>query len=88
MILLPLLNTSMPANTGMFFNRVTAIAAFDIYEVGEHFDEWFVNLPPSEPVNEKFETVGMESLYFMNNMGSFIIVILFKMILGLIWLIL
>ena len=32
-ILMPLLDSSMPANTGMFFNVVSKIAAFDILDI-------------------------------------------------------
>ena len=38
-----------------------------------------------DPVNEKFETVGFESLYFMNNLGSFILIIIGKILLMIIW---
>ena len=38
-----------------------------------------------DPVNEKFETVGFESLYFMNNLGSFILIIMGKILLMIIW---
>jgi len=31
--LLPLLDTGMPANTGMFFNNLSKIAAFDILDI-------------------------------------------------------
>lgn len=39
-IVLPLLEASMPANTGMVFKRLASIAAFDYFEIGEYFDEF------------------------------------------------
>ena len=59
-VFLPLLDTSMPPNAGMFFEELTKIAAFDILEIGEYFDFGeFVNdlldLVPSDPINYKFE---------------------------------
>jgi len=38
-------------------------------------------------VNEKFESIGMESLYFINNVGSFFLALLFEVSLIPIWLI-
>ena len=45
------------------------IAAFDIVEIGEPLDK-MLNLEPTEPINENFEAVGFESIYFLNNMGT------------------
>jgi hypothetical protein len=42
-------------------------------------------MKPSEPINEKFETIGLESVYFMNNLGTFTIVLVLKLMLVLIW---
>ena len=50
LILLPLLKPGMPANTGMFFNQLASIAAFDIFEMGELIDE-LLSLMPTDPVN-------------------------------------
>lgn len=58
----------------MVFKKLTKIAAFDIFEIGDYVDEYF-KLEPTDPVSEKFETIGMESLYFINNVGSFIFII-------------
>ena len=79
-ILLPLFKSNIPANSGMVFNVINKVAAFDIFEIGEYVDE-FLEMLPSEPVNEKFETVGLESYYFINNLGSFFLVVLVDMIL-------
>ena len=79
------MNANMPANTGMFFNQLAAIAAFDIYETNDILVD-LLDLLPQDPVNQKFETIGLETVYFMNNLGTFIIVLAFKVILVLFWL--
>ena len=74
-ILLPLLKTNIPANAGMVFNTMTKVAAFDVFEIGEYVNN-ALELLATDPVNEKFETIGLESLYFINNVGSFFLVVL------------
>ena len=64
----------MPTNTGMFFKELTDIASFDVLETGEYWEE-LLDLLPKDPVNEKFETIGYESMYFLNNLGSFAFVL-------------
>lgn len=46
---------------------------FDVFEIGDYVNE-LLGLEPSDPVNEKFETMGLEDLYFINNVGSFSII--------------
>ena len=87
LILLPLLQTSIPANSGMVFEQLTKIAAFDILEIGDFVDE-YLNLDPTEPINEKFDTLGLETLYFINNVGSFVFVMIFYLLALLVYFIL
>ena len=68
---MPLLNASMPANAAGFFNEIANVAAFDIFEIGEYVDK-YLQLEGKESVNEKFESIGFETVYFINNMGTFI----------------
>ena len=77
----------MPANTGMFFGYLQSIAAFDVFEIGEYVDE-YLELVPEDPVNEKFETIGMESKYYINNMGSFFLTLVFEVMLIIVYLLL
>lgn len=85
LILLPLLHASMPANCGNFFNEISKIAAFDIFEIGEYVDEYF-NLDFQNPVNEKFESLGFESVYFINNLGTFVFWLLAYYLASVVWL--
>ena len=74
MILLPLLSVSMPANTGMLFKQLTQIAAFDLLETDEFLTD-LLKLKPKEPLTANFETIGFSTVYFLNNIGSFAIVL-------------
>ena len=70
----------------MFFVRLTNIAAFDVGEVGNSIYPDFpqidglvntaLELPPSEPLNERFEASRIESVYFINNLGSFYFILM------------
>ena len=74
-IILPLFDASMPANAGMVFKYLTKIAAFDVFEIGDYVDE-YLELEQTDPVDNNFETLGFESKWFINNVGSFFIYIL------------
>ena len=68
-VLMPLFKTNIPANAGMFFNQIMEIAAFDIIEIGEYCDE-ILELEPIEPENPNFLTLGIESVFLLNNLGT------------------
>ena len=84
MILLPLLSVSMPANTGMVFDLLTRISAFDLVETNEFLTE-LLKLKPKDPLNAKFETIGFESPYLINNLGTFAIILAFNILRVLLW---
>ena len=66
---MPLFNIKIPANAGMFTKQIMRIAAFDIVEIGGFLDD-VLSLEPTQPLNENFEAVGLESIYLLNNMGT------------------
>jgi len=68
-ILLPLFDIKLPANAGVFFRQLMKIVAFDYLEIGDWINE-ALDLEPTEAVNSNYDAVGLESLYFINNMGS------------------
>lgn len=78
--MLPLLSSSIPPNANMFMSFLTQIAAFDVIEIGEYVEE-YLSLDATDPISAKFESIGMESLYFINNVGSFFLVLMFEAIL-------
>lgn len=41
----------MPRNTGNFFEQLTVIAAFDVYEIGDYLNG-ILDLEPTEVVND------------------------------------
>ena len=88
-VLLPLLSVSMPANTGMFFDLLTKIAAFDLLpdllKTNEFLSE-LLKLQPKEPISANFETSGFETVYFIHNLGSFAITLALQLLLVLLWL--
>lgn len=73
---MPILDVSLPANLSRVFDTLTKIAAFDIYEIGELVEQ-SLKLESLEPINEKFESIGLESKYFINNLGTFFLVLVF-----------
>ena len=85
-ILLPLSESSVPANAGMFFERLAQIAAFDLIEIKPQINE-YLDLVPTGPVNDKFESLGLESKYFINNLGTFFLIIMIYFLLVIIWII-
>ena len=83
-ICLPLFETSMPANSGMFNNIVTSMAVYEVIEIGDFANE-LLELNPTDPVNEKYESIGFGDLYFTNNVGCFVLTILFSSLLVIFW---
>jgi hypothetical protein len=59
----------MPAVAQAFFNQLMKIAAFDIIDTAKYWDKW-LQQPESKGFNENFISLGFDSMYFMNNMGT------------------
>ena len=62
----------MPANAQMFFSQINKVASFDIIDIDPYINR-ILNLNETEPVNANFEAIGLQSIYFLNNMGSLLI---------------
>ena len=86
-ICLPLFETEIPANAGIFYSIIMELAAFDLIDIGPMVTE-ILKLEHTDPVNEKFESLGYESLYFFNNVGSFTLFIAADIALVLCWILL
>ena len=71
---------SLPANASIFFEVIMIIAAFDVVEVQEYLNE-YLQIEPTGPFNSNFGLLGLDSLLFLNNMGSLTIVYIFYAIL-------
>ena len=66
---MPLFQISMPANAAVFFSHIMSIAAFDFFELDGIIHELF-GIESTEPVDNSFNSVGLESQYFMVNLGT------------------
>ena len=76
-VMMPLFETRMPANVGIFMGELMTIAAFDIIETGEYV-EHALDLEPHDPPSDKnFAQLGYESVYFFSNIGTAIFFITF-----------
>jgi len=82
-VLLPLFEINLPANAGLFFRQLMSIAAFEFFEIGE-FTNSLLDLEPTSPVDENYNAVGFESVYFINNMGTMFLIYLLYPILMLV----
>ena len=60
------------------------IAAFDVVDTGDFVDE-VLEQEASEPINEKYETIGFETIQFINNVGTFFFVMFAYVIMIAIW---
>ena len=59
----------------MVFAEIAKVAAFDYYDISEFTNVW-LELPPSDPVNNSMEMVGFQSKQYINNVGTFTIFIM------------
>ena len=66
---LPLIKIVLPANAGFLFDQLMKIAAFDPFDTTPYW-EALLSLDPTVPVDQNFEALGYESLYFLQNLGS------------------
>jgi len=72
-VLLPLFDIKAPANAELFFRQLMSVVAFEVYDTGDIVNAT-LSLEEVNPVNENYNTVGFESVYFINNMGTLFIV--------------
>ena len=69
-VLIPLFQIILPANAAGFFNILMEIAAFDFLGSIDMVSWILPDLEETDPINNNFEGLGFETLYFMNNMGT------------------
>jgi len=67
-VMMPLLKVTLPANAGVFFNAIFAIAAFDFFEVEDYVNA-ALSLDPTDPFSSNFDSIGFGSIYIINNLG-------------------
>ena len=79
-VIMPLFTVSVPANAGGFLAEIIKIAAFEVVDTKPYLDR-ILELEPREPINSNFETVGLESVYFLHNLGTLFLAYVFYVIL-------
>ena len=72
---MPLFKIDIPANVGMFFGYIIAIASFDLIPIDDYIDQ-YGGLTAVDPINDNFEAIGFKSLYVLINLGTMLIFIL------------
>ena len=74
-ILLLMTNIKCPLNANAFFAKLREIAAFDFFNI-EPATNYLLRLRSTGALNDKFEEIGLNSIYCINNLGTFSIVFL------------
>ena len=72
-VLLPLFNIEMPANAQIFYGFIMELASFNILPMQEFYDKYLPTPEWDEPLNDKFNNLGFQSTFFLNNMGTMVI---------------
>lgn len=68
-MLMPLFTLKLPQNAALFFNFIMQIAAFDVLPTDAFYDDYF-SMEAKEAVNDNFDALGFNSMWFLYNMGS------------------
>ena len=68
----------------MVWRVLWRIVSFNLFEVNDQVDD-YLEIVIEDPINEKFETIGIMSKYFINNMGFAFFMIGFVILLVLSW---
>ena len=71
-VMMPLFKVILPGNVQAFFNQIFKIASFDIVEVGPYINS-ILHLNDTEPLNQNFDALGFNSMYFLNNLGTLLL---------------
>jgi hypothetical protein len=72
-VLFPLFNLEMPANAQIFYGFIMELASFNILPMQDFYDKYLPTPEWDEPLNEKFNNLGFQSTFFLNNMGTMVI---------------
>ena len=72
-VLMPLFNIEIPANAQMFFGFVMQLASFNILPMQDFYQKYLPAPNWDAPVNERFNVLGFQSVFFLTNMGSMVI---------------
>jgi hypothetical protein len=70
--MMPLFNIQTPGNAQTFFNVIFAIASFDFIDLDPTINK-ILHLNSTEPFNDKFDSLGFQRIYLLNNLGSMLL---------------
>jgi len=76
---MPLMTVILPANAGIFFAQIMQITAFEVLDTKPYLDS-YLRLEPTDPVNANFESLGLESIYFLHNLGTLLFAFVFYLV--------
>ena len=74
-VLLPLLDISIPPNAGIFYQALMQVCAFDPFPAEDFLHET-LRVQPTAAYGMNFEMIGYESMWFIINIGSLAFLIL------------
>jgi hypothetical protein len=72
-VLMPLFNIEIPANAQLFYGFIMQLASFNILPMQDFYGKYLPSPSWDGPLNERFEAIGFQSTFFLNNMGSMVI---------------
>ena len=72
-VLLPLFNIGMPANAQIFFGFIMELASFNILPMQNFYEKYLPTPDWDKPLDYKFEILGFQSSFFLNNLGSMVV---------------
>ncbi len=76
-VVMPLFNTNIPANAGMFFGFIMNLASFNLLPTDKFYNQ-YLNMSKDDPgaLNSNFEDQGYGSVYLLQNLGTLLVAIL------------
>ena len=72
-MLLALYDVRMPGNVGFYFHCLLQVAAFDFIDTDVIYTD-LLDGRTTEPYTYNFGIMGLDSMWFLNNMGSMSII--------------
>ena len=75
-VVMPLFNTNIPANAGMFFGFIMNLASFNLLPTDEFYHSYMVMSKDPGALNSNFEDQGYGSVYLLQNLGTLLVAIL------------
>lgn len=75
-VMMPLFKVQMPGNAQSFFNMIFTIASFDFVDLDPTINK-MLKLNSTDPYNDNFGSLGFQSIYLLNNLGSLLLAFIY-----------